>query len=146
MNLPIIPIDFETYYDTEYSLSKITTEEYIRSPKFEVIGVSIWMPGTPRAVWYTEPMEVRHRLASIDWSKYAMLAHNNYFDGAILAWIYQCYPAMYLDSMCMAQPHYGFTTGVSLSAFLLFRFAPIRCIRGQNICCCRAGFPARFSR
>ena len=38
MNL--VTIDFETYYDQQYSLSKITTEEYIRSDMFEVIGVS----------------------------------------------------------------------------------------------------------
>ena len=38
MNL--ITLDFETYYDKDYSLKKVTTEEYIRSPDFEVIGVS----------------------------------------------------------------------------------------------------------
>ena len=38
MNL--ITIDFETYYSREYSLTKMTTEEYIRSPFFEVIGVA----------------------------------------------------------------------------------------------------------
>ena len=36
----MITIDFETYYDKEFSLSKITTEEYIRSEQFEVIGVA----------------------------------------------------------------------------------------------------------
>jgi hypothetical protein len=39
MNL--ITVDFETYYDRDFSLSKITTEEYIRSDLFEVIGVSV---------------------------------------------------------------------------------------------------------
>jgi hypothetical protein len=39
--MDIITIDFETYYDKEFSLSKITTEEYIRSPQFEIIGVAI---------------------------------------------------------------------------------------------------------
>jgi hypothetical protein len=37
----IVTIDFETYYDKEYSLSKMTTEEYIRDDRFEVIGVAI---------------------------------------------------------------------------------------------------------
>ena len=37
-----LTIDFETYYDKKtYSLSKQTTEAYIRSPEFEVIGVSV---------------------------------------------------------------------------------------------------------
>ena len=50
----MVVIDFETYYSKEFSLSKITTEEYIRSPQFEVIGVCVkeddgpveWITGT----------------------------------------------------------------------------------------------------
>ena len=50
----VITIDFETYYDKVYSLSKLTTEEYIRNPQFEIIGVGIkinndepqWASGT----------------------------------------------------------------------------------------------------
>ena len=37
----ILTIDFETYYSQTYSLTKLTTEEYIRSDEFEVIGVSV---------------------------------------------------------------------------------------------------------
>lgn len=36
-----LTIDFETYYTKQYSLSKLTTEEYIRDPRFEVIGVAV---------------------------------------------------------------------------------------------------------
>ena len=39
--MDLITIDFETYYDQEYSLSKLTTEEYVRDTRFEVIGVAI---------------------------------------------------------------------------------------------------------
>ena len=52
--MDLITIDFETYYDRDFSLSKITTEEYIRSPQFEVIGIGVkvnngeteWASGT----------------------------------------------------------------------------------------------------
>ena len=52
--MDLITIDFETYYDRDFSLSKITTEEYIRSDFFEVIGVAVkvnnqeteWASGT----------------------------------------------------------------------------------------------------
>ena len=39
--MTIITVDFETYYDRGFSLSKITTEEYIRDELFEVIGVAV---------------------------------------------------------------------------------------------------------
>ena len=39
--MKLLTIDFETYYDKEYSLSKMTTEEYIRDSRFEAIGVSV---------------------------------------------------------------------------------------------------------
>ena len=39
--MSLITIDFETYYDQEYSLSKMTTEDYVRDSMFEVIGLAI---------------------------------------------------------------------------------------------------------
>ena len=39
--MDLIALDFETYYDKQYSLSKLTTEEYIRDDRFEVIGLSV---------------------------------------------------------------------------------------------------------
>ena len=39
MNL--VTLDFETYYDRKYSLSKLTTEQYVRDDRFEVIGLSL---------------------------------------------------------------------------------------------------------
>ncbi len=48
--MKIIALDFETFYDREFSLSKMTTEEYIRDPRFETIGVGIKENGQD-AVW-----------------------------------------------------------------------------------------------
>ena len=48
----LITIDFETYYDQEYSLSKISTEEYVRSPLFEVIGFAYKIDNEP-TTWIT---------------------------------------------------------------------------------------------
>ena len=39
--MDLITLDFETYYSKEYSLKKLTTEEYVRDPRFEVLGVAI---------------------------------------------------------------------------------------------------------
>ena len=54
----LVVIDFETYYSKEYGLNKLTTEEYIRDERFEVIGVSIkkdnltpvWKSGTHQEI------------------------------------------------------------------------------------------------
>ena len=47
----ILTLDFETYYDQKYSLSKVTTEEYVRSELFEAIGVSVQVDdGTPESL------------------------------------------------------------------------------------------------
>ena len=42
MLVNLITIDFETFYEkSTFSLSKLTTEEYVRSDRFEVIGVAV---------------------------------------------------------------------------------------------------------
>ena len=46
----LITLDMETYYDSEYSLTKMTTEQYIRDPRFEIIGVSYKIGDAP-AKW-----------------------------------------------------------------------------------------------
>jgi flagellar hook protein FlgE len=37
----IITIDFETYFARDFSLTKLSTEEYVRDDRFEVIGVGV---------------------------------------------------------------------------------------------------------
>lgn len=37
--MQIITIDFETFYSQDYSLSKITTEEYVRDPASRSSGL-----------------------------------------------------------------------------------------------------------
>ena len=36
-----ITLDFETFYSQDFSLSKLTTEQYIRDPQFQTIGVGV---------------------------------------------------------------------------------------------------------
>ena len=55
-----LTLDFETYYADDYSLSKMTTEEYINDPRFEVIGLGIKEDDAPPR--WLNPKEVRRYL------------------------------------------------------------------------------------
>ena len=56
-----IAIDFETYYDKQYSLSKLTYAEYILGDKFEIIGASIQVNNSP-PLFYEGAEEVKAEL------------------------------------------------------------------------------------
>lgn len=115
--MDLITIDFETYYDKEYSLTKVTTEEYVRSDKFEVIGVGVkvnnedteWASGTHEQIkgWLQ---------SSFKWSDAMVLAHNTMFDGAILSWIFDVHPRAWADTLCMGRALHGVEVGGSLRA------------------------------
>lgn len=112
--MDIVTIDFETYYDREYSLSKMTTEAYIRDPRFEVIGVGVKVNDHPTD-WYSGN-DVGGFLKSLDYSDKAILAHNCVFDGAILSWHYGIKPKFWFDTLSMARPFHNSTVGGSLKA------------------------------
>jgi len=113
--MDIITADFETYYDKDFSLSKITTEEYVRDPKFEVIMLGLRMPnGSHRLITGTKE-EIQYEIDSIEWDKYAVLCHNTLFDGAILSWVFGVNPRLWLDTLGMARAMHG-NKGNSLKA------------------------------
>jgi DNA polymerase len=113
-----VTLDFETYYDSDFSLKKLTTEEYIRNPKFEVIGVGIKVDDS-RCEWVSGTRnEIKARLDEIDWSNSALLCHNTQFDGGILSFFFGITPAYYFDTLCMARAIHGVDAGGSLSALV----------------------------
>jgi DNA polymerase len=112
--MSIITIDFETYYDKAFSLTKLTTEEYIRDDRFEVIGVAVKKDYNP-SVWITGDREtIKKQLLKFDWDGSLVLAHNMQFDGAILNWEYGIKARGYLDTLCMARAVHGVEAGGSL--------------------------------
>ena len=116
----IISLDFETYYDQQFSLSKITTEEYVRSPLFQTIGVGVKV-NEEETIWYTgDDAGVASFLGSYDWGNSALLAHNALFDAAILNWRYNIKPKAILDTLSMARAIHGTEVGNSLAKLSLF--------------------------
>ena len=112
----IITVDFETYYDKQFSLSKLTTEEYIRDDRFEVIGVAVAV-GEDSPEWFSGTREeTAAGLNQFDWANSLVLAHNTQFDGAIMSWIFNIKPKGWLDTLCMARAKHGVDAGGSLKA------------------------------
>jgi DNA polymerase I-like protein with 3'-5' exonuclease and polymerase domains len=113
--MSFVTLDFETYYAKDFSLTRMTTEEYIRDSRFEVIGVGIKIDdGQPE--WFSgNHKEIKARLDQIDWSESALLCHNAMFDGAILSFIFNIVPAYYFDTLCMARAKHGVDVSGSLA-------------------------------
>jgi len=116
----ILTLDFETYYDQKYSLSKITTEEYVRSDLFEAIGVSVQVDdGTPE--WFTGTMqEIGNWLNRYPWQDAMLVAHNSMFDAAILSWRFDIHPKVIADTLSMARAKHGVEVGGSLAKLAEF--------------------------
>ena len=114
--MDLITIDFETYYDKDYSLKKLTTEAYIRDPRFEVIGVAVkvnnnkteWASGTDT--------QIRQFLQTFNLHEACLCAHNTMFDGAIISWHYNINPRFFTDTLCLSRSVDGVEVGGSLRA------------------------------
>jgi DNA polymerase I-like protein with 3'-5' exonuclease and polymerase domains len=114
--MSFVTLDFETFYDQKCSLKRLTTEEYIRDPRFEVIGVGMKIDDEETQWFSGTHAEIKAWLNQVDWTNSALLCHNTQFDGAILAWIFDIVPAYYFDTLCMARAKHGVDAGGSLKA------------------------------
>lgn len=110
----ILTVDFETFYDREFSLSKITTEEYVRDPRFETIGVAVQVDGGEPEWFSGDAIETYQFLRSFPWEESLALAHNAPFDGAILTWAFGIRPKGWLDTLSMGRALHGTEVGGSL--------------------------------
>lgn len=115
----ILTIDFETFYDREYSLSKISTEDYITDPRFEVILVAAKVNGDPPQWFSGTKKQTAQWLSTLDVPNSAVVHHNAMFDATILQEVFGLRPKFIFDTISMAQAHLRpFLTGVSLAKCL----------------------------
>ena len=116
MTTRLITYDWETFYSKDYSLTNMTTEEYVRDPRFEAIGISIKLDHAP-AHWFSgSHAEIAAHLRKFDWEGSACLAHNTAFDAAILNYHFGIKPKLHLDTYSMARALVGMETSLSLKA------------------------------
>jgi DNA polymerase len=113
--LKIFCIDFETYYSQTYSLSKMTTEEYIRGSEFETIGFAIQEDGG-EPHWYSgTKAQLKKALDKYELDKNLVIAHNAVFDMAILSFVFDIRPKAIVDTLSMARAIHGTEVGGSLA-------------------------------
>jgi hypothetical protein len=96
--------DFETFFDTKggYSLrakgeNKITLPEYILDPRFKVHGLAVDVDGKQD---FIRPKQIPAFLESV--SDDILVAHQGFFDFAIMQWRYKFRPAFMLDTLLLA--------------------------------------------
>ena len=95
----LVTLDFETYFDTKVSLTKLTTMDYVRHERFKVWGVGIKI-NHDETEWFGED-EAEEAIHAIDWSQATVVCHNTMFDGYILTRHYGVIPKYYVDTAAM---------------------------------------------
>jgi len=102
--MKIIGLDFETYYDKEYSLRKMTPVQYVLDPRFEAIGCAV-KPQGEKSYWVEGP-DLQRFFDQADKND-AYCSHNMLFDGCITSWRYDFRPRLLICSMGMARAALG---------------------------------------
>lgn len=101
-------IDYETFWGQEYTLSKLTTEAYVRDPRFQTIGVAVTEPLLGRRAWL-EHEQFRAFIEALRRSgePVAFLAHHAHFDGFITSYHYGFAPVFWYDTLSIANAVHG---------------------------------------
>jgi DNA polymerase family A len=95
-----IVLDFETFYDDQFSLRRLTPVEYILDPRFETILCAVKEDGGTG--FYLTPDELRAYLKQLP-EKVTVISHNALFDMCILAWVFDYIPTIMVDTLGMAR-------------------------------------------
>jgi hypothetical protein len=103
MKLPphVLTIDFETFWSADFTLKKLSIEEYVRSPQFLVFGASIKYGNEPSR-WITAK-DLPAFFANVPWQDVAVIHQNAPFDALILSHHYGVAPAFYICTLAMAR-------------------------------------------
>lgn len=117
----LMVLDFETLWKSKddeagpaYTLSKLTTEEYIRDERFHAYGLAYKWAGEEECYW-VDHANLPSFFSRVNWSTTAVAAHNAQFDVSIMAWHYGVVPCFIMDSLSMARALRGVEVGNSLA-------------------------------
>lgn len=97
----LVCLDFETYYDADYTLRKLSTSEYVRDKRFEALSCSIKIDKKKPFCYFGS--EIAAAFKRITWEKAILLCHHTQFDGLILTHHYGHVPKRYACTLSMAR-------------------------------------------
>ena len=92
-----ITIDWETYYDKDYSIKKLSPLLYIRDPRFKEHGAALKLDDHP-AEWVPWPL-LKSILSDLDLKNSRVISHNANFDMTILFEKHGIRPGQYVDTL-----------------------------------------------
>lgn len=102
--------DYESYWDDDYTLKKMTPAEYILDPRFETSMMAFQFSehGVPRVV-PAEKIPDFFSLLSVKpgAERITMLTYNALFDMCVTAWRYGFVPGLMVDVLGMVRAEYG---------------------------------------
>lgn len=98
----ILTLDFETFYSQEFTLKKLSTEEYVRDQRFKTHLVGLKFDQKPSVDCLPEMLVSNEGLRE-QIRQSAVLAWHAHFDGLILAHHYGLRPRLWLDGLSMAR-------------------------------------------
>lgn len=114
----LVSLDFESYWDADYTLSKLSTSEYVRDERFEASMVGIKIGNKKTKV--VPHNKIKAELAKINWATHSVLCHNVQFDGFILSHHYGVYPKRYYCTLGMARGLHSNEIGAGLHDVSVF--------------------------
>ena len=133
-----LTLDFETTFSQDYSLSRMTNEEYVRDDRFQALCLG-WKEfgGHGHGCVERGPEAIAGWLAAYDWSDTAVILQHAQFDGFILSEIYHVKPAFIFDTLSMAHAVNGPLEPASLGALadrygLAGKTVPYNYFRGKR--------------
>lgn len=98
-------LDFETYFDDEYSLRKLPTPVYILDDRFECQMCAVQVNADKPFI--VDGPDFPKFIAGFNPEQTITVAFNALFDNSILAWRYGFVPHLMLDAMGMARALMG---------------------------------------
>jgi hypothetical protein len=99
--LPIVVLDFETFFDKTCSIQKQQMVEYVTDPKFKVLAMATHIDGAVRGVLQSavqDRVNDLRRLYGKNLEKCTLVCHNAHFDCSILVHAFGLLPRYVLDT------------------------------------------------